>query len=150
MEIVGLPVHTALAYAAAVLAPVGCLVSLWFAVRIEHREAWRYPMLITATLATVSILAAFVTGERALADHPGLGADPQVGAHREYAARLVLPTIGFFVMAVLTGALNPRTGALRTALPLLLSGFALVVLALVALSGDADARSLWESIRSRY
>jgi hypothetical protein len=52
-------------------------------------------------------------------------------------------------MSVLTGWLNPRTGALRLALPLLLSGFAVVVLVLVLLSGDTDARSIWDSMRDQ-
>ena len=38
------------------------------------------------------------------------GADADVAAHQQYAARLVLPTIGFWVLAALTGGLNPRTG----------------------------------------
>lgn len=150
MEILGLPLHSVLAIAAAVLAPVGCLVSLWYAVRPEHRDAWRFPMMIGATLATAAIFGAYVSGERMLTEHPELAIDPMVMAHQEYAARLVLPTAGFFIMATLTGWLNPRTGALRLALPLLLSGFAVVVLVLVVLSGDADARSLWDDIRARF
>ncbi len=150
MEILGLPLHEALAIAAAVCAPVGCLVSLWFAFRPESRDAWRYPMMITATLATATILAAFVSGDRMLTNNPQLSGDPQVGAHQEYAARLVLPTIGYFVLAALTGWLNPRTGALRLALPMLLTGFSVVVLVLVVLSGDASARSLWDDVSARF
>jgi hypothetical protein len=150
MEILGVPLHEALAIAAAVCAPVGCLVSLWYAFRPESRDAWRYPMIITATVATATILAAFISGDRMLTNHPQLSSDPQVGAHQEYAARLVLPTIGYFVMAALTGWLNPRTGALRLALPMLLTGFSVVVLALVVLSGDADARSLWDDVSARF
>ena len=85
-----------------------------------------------------------------LADNPQLSAEPQVGAHQEYAARLVLPIVGYFVLAALTGWLNPHTGALRLALPMLLTGFAVVVLVLVVLSGDADARSLWEDMFERF
>ncbi len=150
MEILGLPLHSALAIAAAVFAPVGCLVSLWYAFRPDHRDTWRFPMMIGATLATAAILGAYVSGDRMLTDNPQLRTDPMVLAHQEYAARLVLPTVGFFVMATLTGWLNPRTGALRLALPLLLSGFALVVLVLVVLSGDADARSVWDDIRAQF
>ncbi|MGZ5405581.1 MAG: hypothetical protein ACXWDL_13085 [Nocardioides sp.] len=150
MEIYGLPLHAALAIGAAVLAPVGCLVSLWYSVRPDHRARWRFPMMIGATLATAAILGAFVSGDRMLTENPQLAADPMVFAHQEYAGRLVLPTIGFFVIATLTGWLNPRTGALRLALPMLLAGFALVVLVLVVLSGDADARSLWGELRAQF
>jgi uncharacterized membrane protein (DUF4010 family) len=147
MEILGLPLHSALAISAAVLGPVGCLVALWYAFRPDHRDAWRYPMLITAVLATAAIFGAYVSGEQMLADHPELADDAQVVDHQQYAARLVLPTVGYFVMATLSALLNPRTGALRVALPILLTAFSVVVLVLVALSGDEDARSLWEAIR---
>lgn len=150
MEILGLPLHSALAIAAAVLAPVGCLVSLWYAFRPDHRDTWRYPMMIGATMATAAILGAYVSGDRMLADNPRLAVDPMVGAHQEYADRLVLPTVGFFVIAILTGWLNPRTGALRLALPMLLAGFAAVVLVLVVLSGSADARSLWDEFHTWF
>jgi hypothetical protein len=150
MEILGLPLHSALAICAAVLGPIGCLVALWFSLRVERRDAWRFPMMITATLATASILGAFFTGDQLLRDNPELAEDTMVKAHQQYASRLVLPTIGFFVMATLAGWLNPRTGALKLALPLLLSGFAIVVLVLVILSGDADARSLWSEIQSQF
>ncbi len=149
MEILGVPVHTVLAYAAAAFGPIGCVTALWYAVRPERRHVWRYPMMITATLASAAILGAFVSGERLLSESPALGIDADVTSHQEYAERLVLPAIGFWVMSVLTGWLNPRTGALRLALPLLLSGFAVVVLVLVVLSGDTDARSIWDSMREQ-
>lgn len=149
MEIFGVPLHSALAISAVVLGPVGCLVSLLYAFRPDHRDTWRLPMLFTAVLATAAILGAYVSGDRMLTENPDLVTDPTVAAHQEYASRLVLPTVGYFVIATLTGWLNPRTGALRLALPLLLSGFALVVLVLVVLAGDADSRSLWDDIRSR-
>lgn len=147
MEIVGLPWHTVLAYAAAGLGPIGCITAIWYAVRVERRSFWRWPMLITVTFATAAILGAYMTGDQLLNDRPNLAADADVAAHQEYAQRLVLPTIGFWVMGTLTGILNPRSGILRLALPFILAGFAVVVLVLVILSGDADARSLWDNIR---
>lgn len=150
MEILGLPPHTVLALAAAVTGPVACALSLWFAIRVDHRDTWRFPMMIAVTLATVSILGAFVTGDRLLEADPALAGDPMVVAHQQYAARLVLPTVGFWVMASLTGWLNPRSGVLKLMLPLILSGFAVVVLVLVVLSGDADARSLWDSVLDQF
>lgn len=150
MEILGFPPHTVLAIAAGVAGPVACALTLWFVVRVDRRDTWRYPMMIAVTVATATILGAFVSGDRMLDGDPRLGRDPMVLAHQQYAARLVLPTIGFWVMASLTGFLNPRTGVLKTMLPLILAGFAVVVLVLVLLSGDADARSLWESVRDQF
>jgi hypothetical protein len=149
-DVLGVPPHTALALAAAITGPVACALSLWFAIRVEHRDTWRYPMLISATLATASILGAFVTGQRLLEAEPDLAAQSMVAAHQDYAARLVLPTVGWWVVAALAGWLNPKTGALKLALPLLLTGFSAVVLVLVILSGDADARSLWTSVTNRF
>jgi hypothetical protein len=150
MEILGLPPHTVLALAAAVTGPVACALSLWFAIRVDHRDTWRFPMMIAVTLATGSILGAFVSGDRLLEADPAMAKDPMVVAHQQYAARLVLPTIGFWVMASLTGWLNPRGRVLKVMLPLILSGFAVVVLVLVMLSGDADARSLWDSVLDQF
>ena len=150
MEILGLPVHTVLALSAAITGPVACALTLWFAIRVEHRDTWRFPMMIAATLATASILGAFVTGDRLLDANPGMADDPVVVAHQQYAARLVLPTVGYWVMAALTGWLNPRSGILKLTLPLILSGFAVVVLVLVILSGDADARSLLDSVTDGF
>ena len=148
-DVLGVPPHTALALAAAITGPVACALSLWFAIRVEHRDTWRYPMLISVTLATAAILGAFVSGQRLVDSDTALGVDPMVSAHQEYAARLVLPTVGWWVVATLTGWLNPRTGALRLALPLLLTGFSVVVLVLVILSGDSDARSLLDTVTDR-
>lgn len=150
MELLGLPPHTVLALAAAVTGPVACALSLWFTIRVDHRDTWRYPMMIAATIATASILGAYVSGERMLEADPNLAADPMVGAHQEYAARLVLPTVGYWVVAALTGWINPRTGVLKIMLPLILTGFSVVVLVLVILSGDSDARSLWHGILARF
>ena len=150
MEILGVPLHSALAVAAAVLGPVGCLVALWFAFRPDHHDVWRYPLLITAVLATASIFGAYLSGRSMLEDHPELAADAMVVNHQQYAARLVLPTVGYFVMATLSALLNPRTGALKVMLPFLLAAFSLVVLVLVALSGDENARSLWDAIRNTF
>ncbi len=150
MDLEGLSPHTVLALTAAVTGPVACALSLWFAIRVEHRDSWRYPMLISATIATAAILGAFVTGQRLLDAQPDLAADPMVGSHQEYAARLVLPTVGWWVVAALAGWLNPKTGALRFALPFLLTGFSAVVLVLVVLSGDADARSLWATVSNSF
>lgn len=150
MDILGLPPHAVLALAAAVTGPVACALSLWFAIRVDHRDRWRIPMMVAVTLATISVIGAYVTGERMLEADPGLAADPMVPAHREYAQRLLLPTVGFWLVGMTTGWLNPRTGMLKVALPLILTCFSVLVLALVLLSGDADARSLWDSVVGEF
>jgi hypothetical protein len=73
-----------------------------------------------------------------------------VAPHLEYADRLLLPGAGFFILVVLTGVLNPQRGVLRTVLPILLVGFAVVVLVLVVLSGDSGARQLLDTIVAAF
>ncbi|QZY30148.1 hypothetical protein [Nocardioides coralli] len=145
MDFAGLTWHAAFVVAAVVLAPVGCLVSLGYALLIERRDSWRTPMLVTAVLGAVSILAAYVTGEGTLMIERGVS-ESQDDVDREYANQLALPTVGWLVVALVTGWVHPRTGALRIMLPMLLFGFALVVLVLTILAGDPDARSLLETI----
>lgn len=145
MELSGLTWHATFVVAAVVLAPIGCMVSLGYAVMVDRRDAWRLPMLVTAVLGGVSVLAAFVTGEGTLT----IGRDvseAQTDVNRAYAAQLALPTAGWLVISLVTGWLHPRTGALRVMLPMLLFGFAVIVLVLTVLAGDPDARSLLETI----
>ena len=150
MDFLGLSWHQISVLAAVVFGPIGCLVSFWYCVRPERRDAWRGPMLIGAVLATGSIVAAYLTGEQLLNAHPDLAVDAQVGAHQDYAERLLLPTIGFFVMAATTGTLHPRTGALRLLLPPLLACFSLVLFVMLMLASDADARLLVERIFDQF
>jgi hypothetical protein len=146
MDFTGLTWHEATVALAVVLGPVGCLVSLGYVLRVEHRDSWRRPMLVTAILGGAAVLAAYVTGERVLDAEPGLSESIPLQDHRDYALQLLLPTVGWLVMAIVTGWVNPRTGALKVMLPLLLTGFSLIVLVLVVLSGSDGARELWETI----
>lgn len=149
MDLSGISLHAGLVLAAVVLGPVGCLVSVGYALRVDHRENWRRPMLVTAVLGSAAIFAAYVSGERALAADSGV-ADFEVADHRAYALQLLLPTVGWLVMSLVTGWMNPQTGVLRLMLPILLFGFAVVVLVLVLLAGDPEARSLWEQIAEEF
>lgn len=142
--------HVAAAYAAVLLGVAGPVPALLYAVRVEHRNFWRRPMLLGAALTLATTLTVYVSGRRLVDDHPQRLAEPGVMAHLEYADRLLLPGAGFFVVAMLTGVLDARTGALRTMLPLLLTGFAVVVLTLTVLSGNPDARLIVERITEQY
>ncbi|WP_432479505.1 hypothetical protein [Nocardioides sp. GXQ0305] len=138
--------HVAAAYAAVALGVLGPVLGILYAVLVDRRDLWRKPMLGGATLTLAAVLGAYLSGRRLVEAHPSLADDPIVAPHLEYADRLLLPGVGFFVVAVLTGLLNPRTGALRTVLPLLLTGFSVVVLVLVVLSSDSGARVLLDQI----
>ena len=142
--------HTAAASVAVLLGVVGPVVALLYAVRVERRDFWRKPMLVTGTLTFVAVLGAYLSGRRLVDQHPRLADDPGVASHLEYADRLLVPGAGFFVVVLLTGLLHPRTGLLRTVLPLLLTGFSVVVLVLVLLSSDSGARLLLDTVLERF
>ena len=142
--------HTLAAYTSVLLGVAGPVAALVYSIRVSQRDFWRRPMMVAATLAWLAVLGAYVSGSRLVDAEPRLLGDPQVAPHLEYADRLLLPGTGFFVLALLTGFLNPRTGALRLMLPMLLSAFAVVVLALILLSGDAGMRELWDRVREAY
>ena len=138
--------HTVAASVALLLGVAGPVVAVVYAVRIERRDFWRIPMLVSGILTFVAILVAYVSGRRLVDTDPSLLDNPTVAPHLEYADRLLLPGAGFFILVVLTGVLNPRTGVLRMVLPILLVGFAAVVLVLVVLSSDSGARQLLDQI----
>lgn len=150
MDFLGLSWHQVSVLAAIVFGPIGCVLGFWYAVRPEHRDTWRAPMLVGAALGSAAIVAAYLTGEQLLASHPDLAANPQVGAHREYAEQLLLPTTGFFVLAAANGALHPRTGVLRLLLPPLLACFSVVQFAMIMLVSDGDSRLLLERISDQF
>lgn len=142
--------HTLVAYAAVLCGLAGPVLGIIYAVRVETRDFWRRPMMVAAALCFGSVVLAHLSGRRLVADEPELLRNPAVIPHLEYADLLLLPAAGFFILAMLTGLLNPRTGALRTMLPLLLTGFAAVVLLLSVLSGDGGARLIVDRIVASY
>ena len=146
MDLSGSSMHSVAAYAAVLLGMAGPVVAIIYSLRIELRDFWRRPMMVAAVLTLAAVVTAYVSGDRLVTAHPELLRDPQVRPHLEYADRVLLPGAGFFVVAILTGTLNPRTGALRVMLPMLLTGFSVLVLTLILLSGDAGARTLWDRL----
>lgn len=138
--------HTVTASVTVLLGVLGPVLSILYAVRVDHRDSWRKPMLVSGTLTFVAVLAAYFSGRRLVAVDPGIVREAGVAPHLDYADRLLVPGAGFFVMVVLCWVLHPRTGVLRTVLPLLLTGFSVVLLVLVVVSGDSGARLLLEEI----
>lgn len=143
-------VHTVAAYVAVLLGVLGPVLGIVYAFRVEQRDFWRRPMMAGATFTFLGVAGAYLSGRRLVSEHPRLLNDPEVMPHLAYADRLLIPVAGFFVMALLTGLINPRTGALRAVLPLLLTAFAAIVLALVALSSESGARQLLDQLLGQF
>jgi uncharacterized membrane protein len=142
MEINGLPLHPLVVHAAVVFGPIAALTALAFLVP-RWRLRLRWPMVAVALLATGLIVAAYLTGDNFLEHKPELRASPQVQIHEDRAVQLLWVTIAFGALALVSGWLATRTGALRIVLDVLLGVAAVLVLALVFLTGEAGARAVW-------
>ncbi|GAA4695565.1 DUF2231 domain-containing protein [Nocardioides conyzicola] len=142
MEINGLPLHPLVVHAAVIFGPIAALVALAFLVP-RWRLKLRWPMVGLAVVATLSIVAAYLTGDNFLEHKPELRSSPQVQTHEDRAGQLLWVTIAFGVIALAAGWFATRTGALRIVLDLLLAVAAVATLVLVFLTGEAGARAVW-------
>lgn len=150
MNTEGLTSHGILVVAAVAFGLIGCAVSLGYAFGVDQREKLRAPMVISGVLGAVAILGAWWTGDQLLAERPRLARFDRVADHVGYADALVLPTIAWLLLVLLTGLVNPRKGVLRWLLPTPLALVAAAVLALLALTGSPDARALWDAVRDQF
>ena len=143
MEINGLPLHPLVVHAAVVFGPLAAIAALVYVAVPTWRDRVRWPMVVLALVATASIVAAYLTGNNFLDQKPQLRTSPQVQTHEHRAGQLLWVTIAFGVIALATGWLNARSGALRILLDVLLGLAAIALLVLVALTGEAGARAVW-------
>ena len=141
MEINGLPLHPLVVHAAVVFGPLAALAALAYLVP-SWRERVRWPMVVLAVLATVTIIAAYLSGDNLLENRPELEASPLVEKHEDLADQLLWITVGFGAIALLGGFLA-RRGALRVVLDVLLALAAVLVLVWVVRTGDAGAQAVW-------
>ena len=146
MEISGLPLHPLLVHAAVVFTPLAALTALGYALLTRWRERLRWPMVVLAVVATLAIVAAFLSGKSFLDANPALGQKPIVATHEERAELLLWLTLGFGVVAVVAGWLHARSGPVQVTLRVVLAVAAAAVLVQVALTGDAGSRAVWGSI----
>jgi hypothetical protein len=142
MEINGLPLHPLVVHAAVIFGPIAALAALAFLVP-RWRAKLRWPMVVLAVIATLSIVAAYLTGDNFLEHKPELRTSPQVQTHEDRAGQLLWVTIAFGVIALASGWFATRTGALRVVLDVLLGVAAVATLVLVFLTGEAGARAVW-------
>jgi hypothetical protein len=144
MEINGLPLHPLVVHAAVVLGPLGALAAVAYVALPRWRDRLRWPMVVLALLAVASIVAAYYTGKSFFDSRPPeIQAAPLVVTHQNLAQQLFWITLAFGVVAVVSGWLATRTGALRVVLDVLLAAGAVAVLIWVARTGEAGARAVW-------
>ena len=153
MTINGVPLHPLVVHAAVVLTPMAVLATILLVVP-RWRWAVRWPALVLAALAAISVQLAAMTGDDLL---HRVGSSALVQTHEMWAGRLqaatwVLAGVTLVAFWVLPHATPVRHGEDREArLPvlvrpvtLLLPILAVAVLVLVVLTGDAGARAVWQ------
>ena len=146
MEINGLPLHPLLVHAAVVFTPLAALTALSYALVTRWRERLRWPMLALAVVATLAVVAAYLSGKSFLASTPELAQLPLVETHEERGQLLLWLTLGFGVVAAVSGWLHARAGPVQLGLRVLLALAAAAVLVQVVLTGDAGSRAVWGEV----
>jgi cell division protein FtsW (lipid II flippase) len=144
MEFNGVPLHPLVVHAAVVFGPLASLAALGYVGLPRWRDRLRLPMVVVALMAGGAIVAAYLTGKSFFASRPAaIQALPLLHTHQTHARQLLWVSIGFAIVAVVAFWLHTRTGAVRTVLNVVLGAFALGVLVLCVLTGDAGARAVW-------
>lgn len=156
MDIAGLPLHPLIVHAAVVFAPLAALVTAVFVLVPRWRWLTRWPTVVSAAVALVSVLAARFSGDYFLEQRPELA--QLVRVHQERGELLMWFMIGFFVLVAFAGwALRSSTPlpsgrggrdtrlapVLEKVLPAVVTLTAVVVLVQVILTGDAGSRAVW-------
>lgn len=147
MEINGLPLHPLAVHAAVVLAPLVALLALASLVP-SWRDRLRWPLVVGAVVAIGAVVLAFVSGNSFRNANEFFSTPPseitrQIDHHHSLALKLLWTSIGFSAVALVSGLLHPKQGALRWLLGVLLAAGAVAVIVLVALTGDAGAKAVW-------
>jgi hypothetical protein len=155
METAGLPFHALILHAAVVLAPLAALLAIAYALLPRWRYLTRWPTVVMAVVALVTVWMSRLSGQSLLDSRPELA--PLVREHQERGELLSLLTILFTVVVVVafwglggpsgfssgSGARTMRSAAIDRGLSLAVVGASLLVLVWVFLTGDAGARAVW-------
>ncbi|GAA4370634.1 DUF2231 domain-containing protein [Nocardioides caricicola] len=142
MEINGLPLHPLVVHAAVIFGPLAALAALAYLVP-RWRDVMRWPMVVLAVVATGALVLAYFSGGDFLDSRSELRQLPQVQEHEELGEQLLWVSLAFGAVAVLSGWLHSRTGALRVVLDVLLAVSSVVLLVWVFRTGEAGARAVW-------
>lgn len=143
MEINGLPLHPLVVHAAVVFAPLAAIAALVYVGVPRWRDLLRWPMVVLAVVATGAIVLAYYSGGDFLDSKPELKTSPQVQTHQDRGEQLFYISLAFGLVAVVTGWLHGRNGALRVVLHVALAAVAVLMLVWAFLTGEAGARAVW-------
>ena len=147
-SVAGLPLHPLVVHAAVVFTPLAALAALAYVFLGRYRDLLRWPTLVLAVVAVLSVWAAYFTGVNFFeSDHfanfSGEALD-KIKTHQNYANTLRWIATAFGIVTVAaTWFYHDRTGTVRTVLGALIVISAVATLVWVALTGDAGARAVW-------
>ena len=147
-----MPLHPLVVHAVVVLAPLGALTGLVYALVPRWRWLLRWPLVVLAVVVAGAAVLAAQAGEDLLASRPELA--PIVADHEEAGELLRNVTLGYVVVAGLAAwalggvsALASGRGArvTRFGVPVavLLVAASAAVLVTVYLAGDSGATAVW-------
>lgn len=147
MEIFDLPLHPLVVHGAVVFTPLAAVAALAYLVP-RWRDRLRWPMPVTALVATGAVVMAYLSGNsfrdaNAFFNDPSLPVTAQIDTHEQRGTWLLWMTLAFATIALAAAALHQRNGVLRWLLGGALAVGAVAVLVLVVLTGDAGARAVW-------
>lgn len=146
-ELNGLPVHALVVHSVVIFAPVSALIAIAFLVP-GWRRVLRWPLLVTALIATGSAFVAKESGERLMENIrdqlEGNPAGRLVDEHQELGERLFLVLLAFLAVAVIAVALASMDRAV-------LGHVGAVVVAIVAIAvgvltvqtGERGTEAVW-------
>jgi uncharacterized membrane protein len=143
IEIRGLPAHALLVHLTVVIVPVAALGAVAYLVP-GWRDWLRWPLLVAAVLAGVSIWAAYLTGDNFKESVKGFQANPLVEEHEELADVLrIVGTVFTLVVVGVVGWLHRGSATLRTVGSVVAAALAVVTLVYVVLTGEAGAKAVY-------
>jgi hypothetical protein len=145
-EIFGLPVHALVIHASVVLLPLSALCVILLAVIPAWRSRYGIPVLALSTAAVLSVPVAQQSGKW-LRDQ--LNYPPETFRHGILGDDVIWYALVFWILAALLIWLDRTRGTSGTVVLVvaILAGVAAVAMTVqVVRTGDAGARSVWESI----
>ena len=147
MEINGLPLHALVVHAAVVFGPLAALAGVLYAVLPSWRARLRWPLVVLAAVALVTIWVAYLSGEQVdEANQYGGPLEELVEEHEERAELLRITVTAFALVSFLAAWWQTRPGIVRVALLVLVGLLAVDTAVMTVLTGDAGAQIAWYGV----
>jgi uncharacterized membrane protein len=143
IKINGLPAHALLVHLTVVLVPLVALGAI--AYLVPAWRAWlRWPLLVGAVVAFVSIWASYLTGDNFKESVEFFQDNPQIEKHEEYADVFrIVGSVFTLALLVVTGWLHGRADKVRAVASGVVAVLAVVTLVYTYLTGEAGAKAVY-------